>query len=136
MNEFETHNKRFELLENEYLKTRNPETLSKMYFLVKELQTNYIRKYERTHGFFFNKDDFEDKVEEATIFVIDKYLKHPEFKIGMVSAYAHYGLLKALFKDKDKEMALKTISIEDYLRSEATNLYEQDYEALFDEGQE
>ena len=54
----------------------------------------------------------------------------------MVSAYAHYGLLKALFKDKDKEMALKTISIEDYLRSEATNLYEQDYEALFDEGQE
>lgn len=136
MKEEETHNKRFEVLQEEFLKNRNPETLGKMYFLVREIQTNYILDYQRKKGIKFNLDEFEDKVEDATIFVIDKYLKHRDFRIERLSAYAHFGLLKALYKNKEKEMAIKEVSYEDWLEQNPTNWYEQDFDkTLFDEGQ-
>ena len=122
MKEEETHNKRFEKLQNEFLENRTPENLAKMYWLVREIQSNYIYDYIRKHGLFFDFDETEDKIEDATVFVIDKYLKNKDFRIKRLSAYAHFGMLKALFKDKDKETALKEITPEQWMSMTPTNL--------------
>ena len=122
MKEEETHNKRFEKLQEAFLENRTPENLAKMYWLVRELQSNYIYNYIRKHGLFFDFDETEDKIEDATVFVIDKYLKNKDFRIEKLSAYAHFGMLKALFKDKDKETALREITPEQWMSLTPTNL--------------
>lgn len=125
MKKEDTHNVRFAKLQDEYLESRKPETLVQMYTLVREIESNYILDYMAKHGLFFNSDEFQDKIEDATIFVIDKYLKKKDFKIEKLSAYAHFGMLKALFKDKEKEQALKEISPEQWVEMTPTNWYEQ-----------
>ena len=125
MKQEDTHNARFAKLQEEFLENRSPENLAKMYWLVREIQSNYIYNYIKKHGLFFNSDELQDKIEDATIFVIDKYLKKKDFKIEKLSAYAHFGMLKALFKDKEKEQALKEILPEQWVEMTPTNWYEQ-----------
>lgn len=125
MKKEDTHNVRFAKLQDEYLESRKPETLVQMYTLVREIESNYIYNYIKKHGLSFDFDETEDKIEDATIFVIDKYLKKKDFKIEKLSAYAHFGMLKALFKDKEKEQALKEISPEQWVEMTPTNWYEQ-----------
>ena len=106
MKENETHNARFAELQTEYLKTRSKKTLGEMYSVCSECLKNYLRSYERKHNFTFSDDDFKDRLQDACLFVITKYLTKPDFKIEKLSAYAYYGFLKACFNqkllDKDK----------------------------------
>ena len=122
MKQEDTHNARFAKLQEEFLENRSPENLAKMYWLVREIQSNYIYNYIKKHGLSFDFDETEDKIEDATVFVIDKYLKKKDFRIKRLSAYAHFGMLKALFKDKDKETALKEITPEQWMSMTPTNL--------------
>lgn len=96
----ETHNEIFNKLQEDYLKTRNPETLSKMYLVILELQTNYIKNYCKKKSIYL---DIEEKAEDASTWVIERYLKNPDFKIDKISAYAYFGFLKSMFKDSEQE---------------------------------
>jgi len=117
------HNILFDKLQREYLATRSNEVLGKMYQITYQMQKNYLRKYCQKTGCYFDKDIFNDKVEDATIFVIDKFLKKPDFYIKRLSAYAHFGMLKILFDKKDQEM--KTASFEMSLENLGESLFEQ-----------
>jgi hypothetical protein len=48
--------------------------------------------------------DINEKSHEAATFVIEQYLRKPEFRVGKISAYIYFGTRKALFKNKNIEM--------------------------------
>lgn len=109
-----THNEIFSELQDEYFKTnRNPEVLGKMYLVIKEMETNYIQKYCKTNGVEFSFDEMEDRIETATLFVIERYLKYPDFRIDKISAYAGFGRCKALHNVKQQRIdAFERYSLE------------------------
>lgn len=101
-----THNEQFEILQNEYIKDHNSKTLEKMYLLIYELESNYIKDYCRKKHLIIN--DLDEKAEDATTWIIERYLKDPTFRIDKISAYAYFGFKKSMFKNYREEM--KTMS--------------------------
>lgn len=113
--EAETHNAQYEKWQKEYMETRSNKALGEMYKIVREIEKNYINKYCRSHGVIFDDDTLEEKIEIATMFIIEQYMRKPDFHIDKISAYAHFGMIKALFKDMDREK--NEISWESYIAS-------------------
>ncbi|UTC92230.1 hypothetical protein [Treponema denticola] len=111
----QTHNERYDKLQTEYLKVKGKDKekedyfLSEMYLLCKELQKNYILDYCKKKGLRLREEILEDKIEDATLFLISKYLYKENFKIDKLSAYAYFGFKKAMFKDKDIEMNTQSL---------------------------
>ena len=100
-NELKTHNERFAALQTEYYENgRDKETLGKMYEVVCEYLRNRIRKYCCDRNLCL---DIEDKTEIGAIWIIERFLRNPNFKIERISAYGHFGLLKALYSNKEEE---------------------------------
>lgn len=87
----------FNELQNEYLKTKSKKILGDMYLLILKVCKNGIGNYCEKRHFKFSYDDFEEKSEIAAIFIIERYLKNPNFKIDKLSSYCHFALLKGLF---------------------------------------
>jgi hypothetical protein len=87
--------------ENKDNKILSDKALSKMYLIAKEAAYNYIKKYCNQRG--LHHLDMEEKSHEAAIFVIEQYLKKPEFKVEKISAYVYFGVRKVLFKNKEIE---------------------------------
>jgi hypothetical protein len=96
-----THNDRYSVLQEKYLKTRNGALLERMYGIAGEAARNYLRKYCRRKGIRLN--NLTEKAHDAALFVIEQYLRKPAFKVIKISAYIHFGVLKVLFKDKERE---------------------------------
>jgi hypothetical protein len=89
-------------IQNKDNKMMADRALGKMYEITKEAAYNYIKKYCQQRGLYHL--DIDEKSHEAAIFVIEQYLKKPEFKVEKISAYVYFGIQKALFKNKDIEM--------------------------------
>jgi hypothetical protein len=106
------HNDAYNALQENYLKTRDNRLLEKMYGIAREVAYNYIKNYCKRKGIRLN---IEDKSHDSATFVIDKYLKHPEFKVFQISVYTYYGVKKALFGNKDTET--KETSYEAYMEN-------------------
>jgi hypothetical protein len=105
-----THNEIYEKLQQEYLNSRDNKVLGQMYCVAKEAAKNYIKKYCQSHGLF--NLDINELSHDSALFVIEQYLRKPEFKVLKISAYIHFGVKKVLFKDKDIEM--RELSYEQY----------------------
>jgi hypothetical protein len=105
-----THNEIYEKLQQKYLINRDKKTLGEMYLIAKEASRNYLLKYCRTRGIHLNIDELS---HDSSMFVIEQYLRKPDFKVGKISAYIHFGVKKVLFKDKDIEM--RELSYEQYI---------------------
>jgi hypothetical protein len=97
-----THNEMYDVLQTEYLETRDSKTLGKMYKIAKNVAQNYIKKYCVSHG--LRHLDIDEASHDASLFVIEQYLRKPEFNVKKISAYVYFGVKKALFKNKDVEM--------------------------------
>jgi hypothetical protein len=95
------HNEQYEALQTKYMKTKDNKILGDMYSIAKQCAFNYIRKYCQQKG--LHHLDIEEKSHEAALFVIEQYLKKPEFKVEKISAYVYFGVRKTLFKNKDIE---------------------------------
>jgi hypothetical protein len=101
-----THNEQFALLQDEYITARDIEKnqpkasriLGKMYEVILRISRNYIVKYARARGL---RLDLEELPHISALFIIEQYLKKPAFRVNKLSAYAHFGCLKALTKNKD-----------------------------------
>jgi hypothetical protein len=110
-----THNERFNELENKYIEHREKGSLKKdfylnqMYLLIKEISFNYINAYCKKKGLRLDRDE---KAHDASMFCILQYLKKKDFRIEKISAYAHFGVIKALFQNKDQEK--NEVSYEQY----------------------
>jgi hypothetical protein len=89
-------------IENKDNKSISDKALSKMYLIAKNCAYNYIKKYCNQKGLF--NIDISEKAHDAALFVIEQYLKKPEFKVDRISAYIHFGVQKSLFKNRDIEM--------------------------------
>jgi hypothetical protein len=101
------HNEEYSKQQDLYLENKNnkilaDKALGKMYLIAKEAAYNYIKKYCNQRGLYHL--DIEEKSHEAALFVIEQYLKKPEFKIDKISAYVYFGVKKSLFKNMDIEM--------------------------------
>jgi hypothetical protein len=96
------HNEIYEELQNKYMETKDNKILGQMYSVAKNCAYNYIKKYYQSHGLY--NFDISEKSHDAALFVIEQYLKKPEFKIDKISAYVYFGVQKSLFKNKDIEM--------------------------------
>jgi hypothetical protein len=88
--------------ENKNNKILSNKALSKMYLIAKEAAYNYIKNYCKQRGLY--NLDIDEKYHEASVFVIEQYLKKPEFKVNKISAYIYFGIQKSLFHNKDIEM--------------------------------
>jgi hypothetical protein len=108
-----THNIQFAELQEEYLKTRDPECLGKMYPLCVEVASNYIRKYARTRGLQL---DIPELSHDSAIYAIEQYLKKPDFKINYIATYMRFGALKSMFRDKEHDQW--EVSFDDLLLNE------------------
>jgi hypothetical protein len=97
-----THNEVYDELQQEYLINRDNRILGKMYEIAKAAAFNYIKKYCQSHGLLHL--DISEKAHDSALFVIEQYLKKPEFKVTKISAYIYFGVKKSLFKNKDVEM--------------------------------
>jgi hypothetical protein len=95
-----THNEQYDSLQAEYLKTRDNRTLGKMYEVAKQAAFNYLRKYCNSRGI---KLDNEEMSHDAAMFVIEQYLRKPEWSVQRISAYIHFGVIKVLYRDKERE---------------------------------
>jgi hypothetical protein len=104
-----THNELYEELQKKYLETRDSKTLGEMYEIAKEAAFNYIAKYCRNRGI---RLDLEELSHNSAVFVIEQYLKKPQFEIGKISSYIYYGVIKSLYKDKNREQL--EVSYEQY----------------------
>lgn len=102
-----THNEQYSKWQDIYLTSQNQkdknEALSQMYLITKQVITNYINDYLKKHQLTFDFDTLQEKIEIGTLYVIERYLTNPDFKIEKISAYAYFGKIKALFKDKERE---------------------------------
>jgi hypothetical protein len=116
------HNDIYDALQKEYLKSRDCEILEKMYAVSRKVAYNYIRKYCEKRRLHFT--DINDKAHDSATYVISQYLKHPDFKIGKISAYTYFGIKKALFENKDVEM--NEISYDEYTEK-ITGTHEEVY---------
>jgi hypothetical protein len=96
-----THNELYEKLQTEYFETRDSKILGQMYSVAKDIAYNYIKKYCNQRG--LHHLDIEEKSHDAALFVIEQYLRKPQFRVERISAYIYFGTRKALFKDKDRE---------------------------------
>jgi hypothetical protein len=105
-----THNERFAELQEKYFEAREAGDkkadywLNKMYLLVVDVAKNYINDYSKKKGIRIG--DWEEKAHDAAVYCISQYLRKSGFRIDRISAYARYGMLKALFNKntKDSEM--------------------------------
>jgi GH35 family endo-1,4-beta-xylanase len=110
------HNEQFAELQEKYFEAREAGKkradywLNQMYELIKNIARNYIRAYCQKKGLVLGNR--EEKAHEASMYCIIQYLKKPGFKIDKISSYAHFGVIKNLFKDKDIEMS--EVSYEQY----------------------
>jgi hypothetical protein len=107
------HNARFAELQEEYLKTRDHAYLDKMYRLCVEIATNYITKYARERGLQL---DVPGLSHDSAIYAIEQYLKKPGFRINRISAYMHFGCVKTLYRDKDRDQ--REVSYDEALLNE------------------
>ena len=99
--EVKTHNAKFAALQEQYLSNgRDKETLGKMYEVICEYLRNRLRKYCRDRRISL---DIEEKTDIGAIWLIDRYLRDPSFKMERLSAYGHFGLLKALYSNIEEE---------------------------------
>jgi hypothetical protein len=96
------HNSGYAVLQEKYLKTRNNSLLERMYGIAEEAARNYLKKYCRKKG--IRLDNLGEKAHDAALYVIEQHLRKPGFKVMRLSAYIHFGVLKALYKNKDQEM--------------------------------
>jgi hypothetical protein len=94
------HNESYASLQDEYLKTRDNRTLGKMYLIAKEVALNYLRKYCNLHGLVL---DTEELSHDAAMYVIEQHLRKPHWSVARISAYVYFGVLKVLFKNKERE---------------------------------
>jgi hypothetical protein len=95
-----THNETFKRLQEDYVTTRDNKTLGKMYQVAVEVSANYIRKYQNSRGLRLDVDTLS---HDAAIYIVEQYLRKPEFRVDRLSAYAHFGCLKVLFADSKRE---------------------------------
>jgi ribosomal protein S1 len=96
-----THNEIYNNLQEEYLKNRDNKILSKMYEIATQISFNYIKKYCQKKGISLN---IKELSHDSALFVIEQYLIKSDFKVKKISAYAYFGVIKNLFKNKDSEM--------------------------------
>jgi hypothetical protein len=97
-----SHNEAYDALQKEYLKNRDGKTLGKMYRIAEEASYNYLRKYCRKKGIWLL--NIKEMSHDASVYIIDQYLRKTDFRILKLSAYIHFGVRKTLFNDKDAEM--------------------------------
>jgi hypothetical protein len=103
------HNEAYDSLQEEYLNTRNGRTLEKMYRIAREVSRNYLKGYCKRSGIWLNIDE---RSHDSAMYVIDKYLKNPEFRVKSLSAYVYYGFLKTTFVNKKTE--IREVSYDEY----------------------
>lgn len=103
--EYTPHNEKYALLQEQYLQTRDKKVLGDMYQIIWQIEKNYINKYCQKNHIKMDDISMADHIENACTFIIEQYLRKPEFKIEKISAYCHFGMLKSLFTDKDMEMS-------------------------------
>jgi hypothetical protein len=77
--------------------------------LLKEIAYNYINKYCRKKGITL---DIKELSHDSALFVIEQYLRKPDFKVKKISAYIYFGTIKNLFKESKREQM--EISYEEY----------------------
>ena len=119
--ELKMHNEKFAALQDEYYANgRDKETLGKMYEVICEYLRNRIRKYCRDRNL---RLDVEDKTEIGAVWIIERYLRNPNFKIERISAYGHFGLLKALYSNIEEEKAEVSLDalVDAYEKGERAN---------------
>jgi hypothetical protein len=113
-----THNDLYDELQGEYLKGRDNKILEKMYKIARQISFNYINKYCKKKGIILN---IEELSHDSALFVIEQYLRKSEFKVKKISAYAWFGVIKNLFKNKKIEMT--EISYEELCEKEGEIIF-------------
>lgn len=91
-------------LQEKYLKSRDKETLSKMYNVLKEYTKKLMIRTVK-NKYFFKKDELEIKAHDAVVTIICYYLTKPEFKIeNSFGGYMKIGPIKSiLYAPKNEE---------------------------------
>jgi hypothetical protein len=71
-----------------------------MYLLCVDLASNYLVKYARERHLEL---DIGELSHDSAVYVIEQYLRKPEFRVSRISAYMHFGCVKSLYRDKKRE---------------------------------
>jgi len=62
-------------------KQMDKETLTKMFFIVKDYSNSLLKKRIKEKGFYLPPEEFEDKVEQVTFLWYSQFTTNPSFKI-------------------------------------------------------
>jgi hypothetical protein len=124
------HNSLYEEYQDKYRKALEENNkvqidrwLSKMYLTAVACAKNYITKYCRSHGLNIHYFDVDDKAHDSAMYLIEQHMrKGLDYKVNKLSAMIHFGTLKVMFSDKDRE--IKEVSWDEFTE----NIGEKEYE--------
>lgn len=74
-----------------------------MYSVAAEFCANSILSYSRKKCLGWNDGEILSKAHDCATWLIEPYLRKPEFRINRLSSYAHFALLKILYGNKSYE---------------------------------
>lgn len=96
---------------DDFRKQQNVE-LGQMYLLWDEILRVYIAKYIKEHG--LAGYDVDAAAIRGCDWLLGLYMKHPDFKIERISAYAHFAMQKALYENFEDDTVSLTDVVENY----------------------
>jgi DNA polymerase III delta prime subunit len=121
---YKTHNERYEIEQDKYYAATNKrdkdEALIEMYNISKEICRNYIKKYCESRNLHI---DYDEKATEAADWILELYLRHSDFKIEKISAYAYFAKLKALFSNINEERNIDSLDELQDKENHSKNIY-------------
>lgn len=108
--EYKNHNQLFEDLQKIYLEKKQSEILGQMYVIAREYCINALINYTHKKKLVWTDERIKELGHDCATWLIEPYLKKDSFKIEKLSSYAHFALLKILFKDKDYETSIQSLN--------------------------
>jgi len=121
-----SHNEQYKPLEEHYLKTRDKETLGKMYLIICSMGRNFVRNYVKKNNLYYqySSEVIEEKSHDMATIIIARYLNNPNFKIGSASAYVrNSSFLDVMFKNRRHEVFVPFSQLEEAYETKIQNYF-------------
>ena len=92
-------NERIWKIQRKY-KSGDKEAIKDLFQAIKECAKRFVFYERRKKGFFMDKETVNEKAIDATTYILEQFIKRPDFELKLPSAYIRLRVLAALYRHK------------------------------------
>lgn len=81
-------------------KAGDKRAIKDLYHAMRECAKRFIFYEREMKGFFISREDVNEKAIEAAEYIIEQYIKRPDFELKIPTAYIRLRVLAALYRHK------------------------------------